>query len=183
MSILSRGNLTRRICLDALLCGLAMMLSYLEVLLPLQALLPLPGFRLGLANVVVLAVFCLLSPWDAAIVSFVRIFLMGVLFGSVTSFYFSLLGGFCAFLMLLLLKTMGKRCSFVGASILSAAAHNTGQILAAVTLFGVTLIPSYLPVLLFASVFFGGLIGMLLNLLMPRVQAASARILGNRREV
>ena len=38
-----------------------MMLSYLEVILPLNLLVPLPGFRLGLANVAVGAVFCLLS--------------------------------------------------------------------------------------------------------------------------
>lgn len=162
---------TRRIALDAMLVAFAMMLSYLEVLLPLQAMLPLPGFRLGLANVVVTVVFCLLSPIDAAVVSFMRILLMGVLFGSLTSFYFSLMGGALAFLALLLLSFIGRRCSFLGASVLSAAAHNTGQILAAVTLFGSSLISSYLPVLLLASVVYGGIVGILLNLLVPRLAA------------
>ncbi len=170
MSILSRDKRVRRIALDAMLIALAMMLSYLEVLLPLQALLPLPGFRLGLANVVVMLTFCLLSPVDAAIVSGVRILLMGLLFGSATSLYFSFLGGLLAFLTLLLLRPIQKRISFVGVSILCAAAHNLGQILAAVTLFGVSLLLSYLPMLLIASVIYGGIVGVLVNLLAPRLQ-------------
>lgn len=171
MSISLRDNRTRRLCLDAmLLCG-ALMLSYLEVLLPLGAAIPLPGFRLGLANLVVTAVFCLVSPIDAAIVSGMRILIMGVLFGSVTSLYFSALGGIFAYLMLLLLSKVGRKHSFFGVSVLCAAAHNTGQILAAVTLFGAALIPSYLPALLIASAVYGGALGCLLNLCMPKLSA------------
>lgn len=170
MSISLRGKGTRRLCLNALLCVLAMMLSYLEAMLPLGAILPIPGFRLGLANVVVMAVFCLFSPFDAACVSFVRICAMGLLFGSVTSFYFSFLGGALSFLSLLLLSRFVRGVSFLGASVLCAAAHNTGQILAAVTLFGAELVYSYLPLLLFASVVYGAAVGMLLNLIMPRLQ-------------
>ena len=169
MSISLRGNLTRRLAIDAMLCAFAMMLSYLEVLLPLSAWIPLPGFRLGLANIAVLVVFCLFSPLDAAIVSAVRILLMGLLFGSVTSLYFSALGGFFSFLALLLMSWIGKKCSFLGVSVLSAAAHNVGQIIAAVTLFGTSLVSSYLPALLLASVVYGGIVGILLNLVVPRL--------------
>ena len=171
MSILSqvKQSRTKRLCLDACLVAFAMMLSYLEVLLPLQALIPLPGFRLGLANVAVTVTFCLLSPIDAACVSTIRILLMGLLFGSATSLYFSFLGGLCSFLMLLLLSRVAKRCSFAGVSVMSAAAHNFGQILAAMTLFGTGLIFSYLPLLLIASVIYGGIVGLLLNLLIPRL--------------
>ena len=71
MSITSQGKRTRRVAVNAMLCVFAMMLSYLEVLLPLSALIPLPGFRLGLANIAVLVVFCLFSPIDAAIVGII----------------------------------------------------------------------------------------------------------------
>ena len=169
MSILSRDKRVRRITSDALLIALAMMLSYLEILLPLNLFLPIPGFRLGLSNVVILAVFCLLSKLDAAIVSAVRIILMGILFGSVTSLWFSAMGGAFSFCMLLLLSVIGKKCSFIGVSVLSAAAHNCGQIVAASLLFGSEIILSYLPVLLIASVFYGGIVGCLLNLLVPRI--------------
>ena len=175
MSISLRDSRTRRLCLDAmLLCG-ALMLSYLEVLLPLGSAIPLPGFRLGLANLVVTAVFCLVSPIDAAIVSAARIMIMGVLFGSVTSLYFSALGGIFAYLMLLLLSKIGRRCSFFGVSVLCAAAYNTGQIFAAMTLFGTALITSYLPALLLASALYGGAVGCVLNLCMPRFSALFER--------
>lgn len=170
MSISWRADRTRRICADALLIALSMMLSYLEVLLPLTAWIPLPGFRLGLANVVVLAVFCLRSPVDAAIVSSARILLMGLLFGSATTLYFSAMGGLFSFLTLILLSKIGKRCSFLGVSVLSAAAHNCGQITAAVTLFGSSLIASYLPWLLIAAVVYGATVGLLLNLSIPRIR-------------
>ena len=71
--------------------------------------------------------------------------------------------------MLLLLSRVAKRCSFAGVSVMSAAAHNFGQILAAMTLFGTGLIFSYLPLLLIASVIYGGIVGLLLNLLIPRL--------------
>ena len=172
MSILSQAktNRTKRLCLDACLVAFAMMLSYLEALLPLQALIPLPGFRLGLANVAITVTFCLLSPIDAACVSAIRILLTGFLFGSATSLYFSALGGLCSFLMLLLLSRIAKECSLMGVSVLCAAAHNIGQILAAMSLFGTKLVFSYLPLLLIASVIYGGVVGALLNLLLPRLK-------------
>ena len=170
MSISLRGDRTRRVCLLALFTAFAMMLSYLEVLLPLGLWIPLPGFRLGLANLAVTAVFFLLSPVDAAIVSLTRITLMSLLFGSATSFWFSILGGTFAYLMLLFSAKCARGCSLIGISVLSAAAHNCGQILAATVLFGTGLILSYLPWLLIASIVCGGAVGTLLNLTLPRMR-------------
>lgn len=175
MSTTSRANLIRRICIDAMLCVLAMMLSYLEVILPLNILVPIPGFRLGLANVAIVAVFCLFKPIDAFAVLSVRILLMGMLFGSPTSLYFSAMGGLFSFAVLMLAKYLCKRCSLVGVSILCAAAHNTGQVLAAVTLFDAALITTYLPALLIASVIYGSIVGLLLNMLLPRLQKTVER--------
>lgn len=172
MSISLRGNRTRRVACNAVLIALAMMLSYLEAILPLQAVLGLPGFRLGLANLVITVAFCLLSPLDAALISLLRILLTALLFGSVTSFYFSLLGGALSFLMLCLLSKIGRRCSFFGVSVLCAAAHNVGQLLAAITLFGGSIFFSYMPLLLLASVLYGGIVGVLLNLCVPQLQKA-----------
>ena len=151
MSISLRDNKTRRLTLNAVMIVLAMMLSYLEAILPLNLLLPIPGFRLGLANVVVMLAFTLLSPLDAAIISGVRILLMSLLFGTVTSLWFSALGGLFAYAMLAICVVGFRRCSYFGASVLCAAAHNCGQILAAATLFGSAVILSYLPILLLAK--------------------------------
>ncbi len=167
MSIMSRDR-TRRLCLDAMLLCVALMLSYIESMLP--TLLPLPGFRLGLANFAVTVAFCLYTPIDAAIISFMRISIMGILFGSVTSLWFSFLGGLLAFFMLLLLSKAGNRMSFVGVSVLCAVAHNIGQLTAAAVLFGSSVILSYLPYLLFAAAVFGSVVGVLLDLCVPRLQ-------------
>ena len=172
MSISLLADRTRRVVLDAMLVALAMMLSYLEVLLPLELWLPLPGFRLGLANFLTVTVFSVISKKDVAVISGARILLMGLLFGSVTSLYFSAMGGLFSFLTLLLLSKIGTRCSYFGVSILSAAAHNCGQLTAAVTLFGTSLISSYLPFLLIAALICGGTVGLLLNLCVPKLQRA-----------
>lgn len=170
MSILSQADRTRRICMDAVMVAVAMMLSYLEVLIPFDLLIPLPGFRLGLANAVVMLLFTLVSPIDAAIVSSLRVLLMGILFGTATSLYFSAAGAVFAFLMLILTSKILHRASYIGASVLCAAAHNLGQILAASTLFGADVILYYYPWLLLASVIFGTAIGILLNILSVRVR-------------
>ena len=175
MSTTSQANLIRRICIDAMLCVLAMMLSYLEAILPLNLLVPIPGFRLGLANVIIVAVFCLFKPIDAFAVLSVRILLMGLLFGSPTSLYFSAMGGVFSFAVLVLAKYLCKKCSLIGVSILCAAAHNTGQVMAAVTIFDAALITTYLPALLLASAVYGGIVGVLLNLLLPRLQKTVTR--------
>ncbi len=167
MSIMSQDK-TRRLCLDAMLLCVALMLSYIESMIP--TFLPLPGFRLGLANLVVTVAFCLYTPLDAAVISLMRILVMGILFGSVTSLWFSFMGGLLAFFTLLLLAKIGRRISFIGLSVICAVAHNVGQLLAAVVLFGSSVILSYLPYLLFAAVLFGGVVGALLNLCIPRLQ-------------
>ena len=171
VSILLQDSRTKRITANALLIAFALMLSFLEVLLPLHSLIPLPGFRLGLANLAITLTFVLLSPLDAAVVSAGRILIMGLLFGTVSSLYFSALGGLFSFAILLLLSKIAKKNSYLGVSVLCAAAHNVGQLTAASTLFGTGLIFSYLPWLLVASVLYGGIVGLLLNLLTPRLQA------------
>lgn len=170
MTTSSRADRTRRLCVDAIFVAGAMILSYLEFLLPLGAIVPLPGFRLGLANILVLLSFCLCSPIDAAVISATRILLSALLFGSVTSLWFSAMGGCFSFLALLFAAHFLKKCSFVGASVLSAAAHNCGQIAAAMILFGADLATTYLPLLLLASIVYGGITGALLNLLIVRVR-------------
>lgn len=167
----------RRVALDAALLAAALMLSYLEHLIPFGALTSLPYFKPGLANVITVLTFSLLSPLDALAVSLLRVGITGVLFGSWTSLLFSFCGACMSFLALLLAKVLLRRCSYIGVSVFCAAAHNVGQTLAAgavtvlpsrsVTAFPV-LLTSVLPYLLPSAVLFGILTGGILNLLVPR---------------
>ncbi len=155
---------------DAMFLGTALLLSYLEAILPLSVWLPLPGFKLGLCNILVTLVFVVSSPLDAAMVSFCRIFLMGLLFGNVIGFTFSLCGGVLSYLGLWLLARVGKRFfSMIGVSVGCAALHNTGQLFAAFLWFGTDAVRGYLPMLLIASLLFGSLTGVLLQIVVSRI--------------
>lgn len=172
MSIRSLGNRfsTRRLTLDAALLAAALMLSLCETLLPLGAWIPLPGFKLGLANLITVLAFSLLTPADALVISLIRVGITSLLFGTWTALFFSASGAMLAFLALLLARVLLRRCSYIGVSVFSAAAHNVGQTLAAAALFGPTVPLSYLPLLLPAAVLSGTLTGVLLNLSVPRLE-------------
>ncbi len=159
----------RRLCIDAMLLAMAMLLSYLEAILPLTFWLPIPGFKLGLANIIITLVFVSISPWDAALISACRISLMAMLFGNISGFIFSLCGGILSLVGLWLLTKIGKRIfSMIGVSVGCAALHNIGQLLAASLYFGTSVILGYLPILLIAALLFGTVTGILLQLILPR---------------
>ncbi len=172
MPTLSRGNVwVRRACRDGVFLAAAMLCSYLEFLLPVFAFMPLPGVKLGLANVVTVILFFFVSPIDAGLVLTARVALSALLFGTPVSLFFSAMGGALAFLSLFLTRPLSHRfIGFVGISVLSAAAHQTGQIIAATILFGAGVFLLYLPVLLLAAVLTGTLTGMLIVILENRLE-------------
>ena len=150
-----KTNAAKRLARDALLLSAALILSYLESFIPMPK--AIPGMKLGLANIAVILCGYLVSLADAGAVSALRIIISSLLFGSTASLWFSLAGGFMAFvtLALLLAAPARKAVSPVGVSVACAAAHNIGQISAACVIFGSTGIFRYLPLLLIFAVLFG----------------------------
>ncbi|MBR0442786.1 MAG: Gx transporter family protein [Clostridia bacterium] len=170
MPSLANRSLTRRMCVDALMLCVALMLSYLEAILPVHLVLPLPGFRFGWAQLAVTLTFFRVGKTDAAVISLARVLIMGLLFGSATTVYFSLCGSLLAYAGLWLGQLLLRsHCSFIGLGVLCAAMHNAGQLIAAATLFGHGIVMAYLPVLLVCSVVFGGLGGWVLNACCDRI--------------
>lgn len=149
----------KRLCIDALLLCVAMMLSYIEAILPLSLVIPLPGAKLGLANIAITLCFFTISPVDAAIVSFSRIFLTALLFGNVNSFFFSLAGASLAYIGMIFAKIFYRYFSFYGISVMCAALHNLGQCIAAMIILGSFGVITYLPVLLVLALVFGLITG------------------------
>lgn len=172
MPTLSRGNPSvERLCKNAAMLALAMIFSFVEHLLPLSFFVPLPGVKLGLANVVITALFFFASPIDALIVSATRIGLSALLFGTPVSLMFSAFGGLCAYLFLWICRPFYHRAfTFIGVSVLAATGHHLGQIAAAMILFDSGVLLTYLPILLLAGAVTGGVTGLLLNLMAPRLQ-------------
>ncbi len=147
----------------ALLCALAMVLSYIEAIVPIYAVIPLPGFKLGLANIVVLHAMKR-SKAQAALVMTVKVLLSFLLFGGVTSFLFSLSGGVLSYLAMWLSVSFAHRyLSDIGHSVIGAFAHNSGQLIAAMLVMGSGGVISYYPFLIVSAVISGGICGLLLN--------------------
>lgn len=145
---------TKKMLQCAILLSLALVLSYFERFIPLQMLVPLPGVKLGLANIVTLSAMYLMGAKYAYAILVLRC-LMGAMFGGgITSLAFSLTGGLMA-LTVMLLSARAPLFSIYGVSILGAAAHNIGQICAAMVLMDSIYIAAYLPYLLIVALFTG----------------------------
>ena len=155
---------TKKITLCAVLTALALGLSTLENLFPINFLIPLPGVKLGLANIVTVFALYELGALPALLVLIGRCFLGALFAGNFNALLFSLMGGLLAMLVMIGLKHV-PALSIYGVSIGGAAAHNVGQICAAMITLGNTLVLGYLPLLLAVSLFTGALTGFVSSLL------------------
>ena len=154
---------TRHIALSGLLFALAMALSFIEGTLVIPGLLP--GMKLGLANIVTVFALYQLGAGAALAILLTRCLLGGLFAGNLSAMLFSVLGGLTAMLVMIFLRRLPK-LSVYGVSIGGAAAHNIGQMAAAVITLGSTMVLGYLPFLLAVSLFTGALTGFITALLL-----------------
>lgn len=162
---------TKRIALCGMLTALALALSLMERMIPLEMLIPIPGVKLGLANVVTMFALLFLSPKEAYSILLCRVILASVFAGSVTQFLFSLIGGLFALTTTwLLLHKYNRWFSFYGISAASAAMHNFGQILAAMLVMQTVDVFAYLPLLLVSSIPMGMVTGTILEVLQKQMK-------------
>ena len=158
---------TRRLVTLSAVTALAMILSYIESLLP--PILPLPGAKIGLSNVAtVFALYAL--GWKSAIaVSFVRVCLSALLFGNAASLIYSLFGAALALLFMIVLYKIGI-FSAIGVSVAGGVAHNIGQILAAMLVMENAAIAVYLPPLAIVGTLAGVAVGAAAGMLVKRLK-------------
>ena len=149
-----------------LMSAIAILMGYVEALLPTG--LGIPGFKLGLCNIVIVFVLYDGSAADAFLVSVVRIAVIGFLFGNLISMIYSFAGTALAIIVMTGLKRTG-RFSPAGVSAAGGAAHNTGQLIAACLLVPGIPFPEYLSPLLLAGCFAGCVTGLLVTAVMKRV--------------
>lgn len=150
-----------------LVCA-ALVLSVVEGFLPAAAI-PLPGVKLGLANIVILFTLYKFGIAPAAAVLFAKCVLSSIFGGGITALAFSLSGGFLSLIVMWLLKKVSNRIlSVYGVSIGGAAAHGIGQIIASGIMLGTTTIIYYLPALLLSGIFTGTLTGAIVSLLLKK---------------
>ena len=160
---------TQRLTLMALSVALAMVLSYLELLLPpLSA--AVPGIKPGLANILIVFVLYRLGVRDAACVSFLRLALSALLFGSVLSLAYSAAGACLSLTGMALLRRL-DRFSPVGVSVVGGVLHNAGQILVAAWLMRTVQIGYYMIVFTVTGTVSGVLVGLAGALLLRYIKA------------
>ena len=148
-----------------LIAALALVLSYLESLVPS---LGVPGVKLGLPNIAIVFALYRLGWRDACIISLVRVFLVFLLFGNGAGLAYSVVGAALSLALMGLLKKTGKFSS-VGVSVAGGVAHNGGQILVAMALLETSRLAWYLPVLWVSGTVAGVLVGIVSGVLVKRV--------------
>lgn len=158
---------TGKLSLYALLLALALILSYLESLVPLS--FAVPGIKLGLPNVVIVFALYKLGFKGAAGISIVRVLLVTILFGNVMIMIYSLAGAVLSLALMWLLKKSGKFSS-VGVSVAGALGHNTGQILTAMLLLETPGLIYYLPALCISGAIAGVCIGIVGGIVVKRIK-------------
>ena len=165
-----KGFSLKRLTLDAVLAALALIIFILESQIPNLA--PVPGMKLGLANIVTVYAMFALGPLDTIAILLVRIILGSVFAGSVTSFFFSLTGGILCFLVQLLLRKILNPKQIFVAGIMGAIAHNAGQMIVALIAFQSVSVLVYLPFLMVSAVLTGALTGLSAQFLLPLAEKA-----------
>ena len=159
---------THKIVILGMLTALAVIFGYVEYLIPISA--AVPGIKLGLCNLVVIYVLYTYSYREALIVSAVRILIIGALFGSMISMIYAFAGALLSITMMTVAK-MSKRFTVIGVSALGGAAHNCGQLIAAYFLVGGIPMRYYLPVLIWAGLITGIIIGIVSQIILERVKS------------
>ncbi len=169
---------TRKLTTIAVLVALAIVLHLFEALIPIP--FPIPGVKLGLANIVTLLALVLFDFKTALTIAFMRTVLGSLLSGTLfnIAFFLSFSGAITATCVMAILLYLGKslnfhfRFSLLGLSVAGAATHNLGQLAMAALLIKHSGIFYYLPVMLLSSIPTGILTGLLLRELLKHLKAS-----------
>ncbi len=167
------NNKTKKLVLSAMLTAVAAALSVLEGFIPIQAVVPIPGLKLGLANIVTMfVIFSLGYKYTFPIVA-ARCLLGSLFAGGPISLVFSLSGATMAAVVMLALKRgYGKHFSFYGISLSGSAAFNIMQVLSAALILQDTAVFSYLPILMAGGVATGIITATVFGLFYNRIDKA-----------
>ena len=161
------GKTSRKLAYLGLCTAVALILAYVEVLLP-PLYTAVPGIKLGLPNIAILFVLYRYGMRYAAAVSFVRMAVIALLFGNPMTFVYSLAGAALSLLVMSLLRRLDF-LSVVGVSVAGGVFHNVGQILMAMLLLGTAELGYYLIVLAITGTVSGIFVGLCGGLAVRRI--------------
>ena len=160
------GKYIRQITTMGMLVALAMVLGFVETLIPIN--LGIPGMKLGLANIVVVIALFLFDIKTAVVVSILRIILIVMTFGNMSMMFYSIAGASLSLLSMIAISKI-KSFSLISVSIVGGIMHNVGQIICAAFVVRTNGVFTYLPVLMIAGLVSGALIGIVAGLISVRL--------------
>ena len=169
-----KNNKVKNIAFYGMMIALALIFSYIETFIPVSAFIPIPGVKLGLANIVVIFALYTMKNRDAFIISIIRVVISGFLFGNLTTIVYSLAGGLLSLIVMIILKK--TKLSMIGVSMVGGVCHNIGQLGVAVILTETIRIAYYVPVLLVSGMITGLLMGFVAKLIVDRVDKIKKNI-------
>ena len=150
-----------------LLLAFALILSYIETLIPFQT--GIPGVKLGLANLAVVLSLYLFTWKEAILLTTLKAVLSGLMFGNLFMIIYSLAGALISCMIMILLKKIGGFHVPI-VSVAGGVMHNMGQLLVAVFVVETYSIFYYIPVLMIAGLITGLVIGSVAALVLPYIQ-------------
>ena len=143
----------KKLTRDALLTAIALTIFMVEAQIP--PLVPIPGVKLGLANIVTVFALFTYGRRDALLILVVRVFLGSVFSGQIMTLLYSMSGGLLCFAVTVLLQKILTDKQLWVAGVIGAVFHNIGQIIVAIVVTGTPGIVVYLPVLLVSGIVTG----------------------------
>lgn len=143
----------KKMTILAMFTTIALTIFIIESMLP--ALAPIPGIKLGLANIVTLVVLLLFGWKEAFLVLFMRIFLSSLFTGQLVYLMYSVMGGLFCYMAMVLLNAIFQGHFIFLTSIFGAIFHNIGQIIAAYLLLWNGAIFVYIPILMISAIVTG----------------------------
>ena len=158
---------TKRTATDGILIALAMILGFVDSMIPMPV--PVAGIKLGLANLVVLYAIYRIGYIDAILISLIRVVLSGFMFAGFSGILYSMSGAILSYIVMSLMKRYTDY-HVITVSICGSLAHIAGQLLTAGCVAGMNIIPYYGPVLMLSALIAGAATGVIDDIILKNTK-------------
>mgnify|MGYP002859680539 CR=1 FL=1 len=157
----------KRLTIMALLTAVALIMFTVEAQIPSPV--PIPGVKLGLANIITVYAMFTLGPADTLPILLARVLLGSMFSGSMVTLIYSLSGGLLCYLVMLLLRKLLTLRQIWVCGVIGAIFHNVGQTLAAIAVYRTLAVAAYFPLLVVSGIITGLFTGLCAQFLVQRM--------------
>jgi len=161
----------RRLTELALLTAISLIIFIVELQIPNP--FPIPGIKLGLANIITVYAVYRYRPYEVAMIVIVRLILGAVFSGNITALLYSAAGSALCLIGMLLLKRIIDEKYLWTASVIGAVLHNTGQTAAALIVMRTPQLLLYYPFLIVSGCLAGAFTGLCAQIIVKRFKKPS----------